>query len=366
MTTPPTDPWAAADPAPRDGAGGPGADHRAGALPPSRTHVTPFPAQPRDPVTAATRPTASVGAIPARGPANPAFAAAGPAVSPVPGHDGAPVAGYTFAVADDPQAWAPGSDAGLLDLSVPERLAAVARMAVDGRRVVVVCRSPQQAAIRATAAQARAMYDAHLAVLPIDVGPAAQIAATVVGQLVVSSQLRRPLAEVVVRLGSWAAQFADVAVVSSVSRLEHPGIGIGDQLRSYLPGRRTFAVQSSPSPVVVPLNRRGRPTGRRRLQGPGFDVGFGVRALVLGEEPVPDSVFEAMGVAGPATRLVAGVDPARYWRDPRATELVLVPEDVVGWVASLLPVAETWPCRWCGEALAAPVRSCPFCAHTLG
>jgi hypothetical protein len=120
-------------------------------------------------------------------------------------------------------------------------------------------------------------------------------------------------------------------------------------------------------PLVIPLRADGRPRSKRAALGPpGYDPAFGARVLVLGPRPVPEELLFRTGITGQPTPIPTGVTLGRYWSDGDATEIVVLPQDVTGWVGAQLPAVEAWACRWCGEPLAAPVRSCPFCAHTLG
>jgi hypothetical protein len=87
---------------------------------------------------------------------------------------------------------------------------------------------------------------------------------------------------------------------------------------------------------------------------------------VLGPRPVPSALLACCGLPTDApAAMPTALSPARHWPDADATEIVALPQDIVGWVAGQLPGVEAWPCRWCDEPLAAPVRSCPFCADTL-
>lgn len=307
----------------------------------------------------------------------PTDAATGPSASPRPasarwaaqGTGRLATVGYDFLVAQDPAVWPDGEGhtSGLLDLPGPDQVAALGTLSAGGQALVIITDTRQEARVRALAARARGLYEARIAVVPIAAGPAMQATAALIGQvLLASTSARRPVAEIVERLPSLCDQLVHLVLLRSVSTVDHPAVTVRHHVRSYLPGRRMFVLQTSPEPKILRLDGQGRiRPSDADLAGPGFDIALGVWINVLGPRPIPVPVLERCGIGGPVSALQTSLSPARYWPDPEATEVVAFPQDLVGWVNGQLPAVEAWPCHWCGEPLAAPVRSCPFCADTL-
>lgn len=288
---------------------------------------------------------------------------------PPPLPSGRPPGPYDYVVASDPAIWpdSTGSTGPLLALPVVDRVAALAALSAGDRRLVVICDPAEYAAVAALAGQARGLYRSRIAVVPIGSGAAMQVAIALIGQVLLTSRLNRPVAEVIERLPALSRQLLHVVLLRSVARLDHPAVTVSHHMRSYLPGRRVFAVQSSPEPNLIWLNGQGvvRPANVGLVR-PDHDPRLGIVVGVLGPREVPVGVLERAGLPTDApSRLVTTMSPSRQWGDPEATEVVAMPQDLVGWVADQLPPVEAWPCHWCDEPLAAPVRTCPFCADTL-
>lgn len=276
--------------------------------------------------------------------------------------------GYDVVVADDPAVWpgADGSTSALLDLPERDRLPAVGALTARRTTVVIVTKA-QEAAVRALAAGARTLFDARIAVVCVDRGPAVRAAAALVGQMMTASGANpRPASEIIARLPDLCGQLGHLVMLRSVTSLDNPAVRIGHHLMSYLPGRRVFVVQTSPQARAARVTSKGhfRPTGAQ-FTPHAFDPAFGVSVAVLGPRPLPESLMDRMGLDVTPSPMAVTVSPASQWPDPEATEVVVRPLDVDGWVRSQLPPLETWPCHWCGEPLAAPIRSCPFCRDTI-
>lgn len=269
---------------------------------------------------------------------------------------------YRFVVADDPTPWSTAEHAGpLTSLPLEARLAAWERLTAGGTAAVVIC-SPQQAPqLRRDSALARTADDVRIVVLPLPVGPLAQLVASRMAQSMLGSGLDRPVSELVVALPELSTALVDLALVRSVTRLDLPGIRLGHHLASYLPGRTQFAVQVAPAARVSRLDRTG--DLRAEPAAPDVDPAFGAVITALGPAPVPPAVVARCGGGTPVPEQ-AEVDLAGYWHDTEATEIVVSPADVSGWVLSRLPGLERWPCSWCAEPMAAPMQQCPFCGHT--
>ena len=274
-----------------------------------------------------------------------------------------------FVVADDPAVWpdAHGSTAALLDLPERDRLPALEVLTTSRRRLVVIVARAQEEPVRALVAGARSLFDARVAVVRIDHGPALRAAAALIGQLTTApSPAARPVAEIIDRLPSLCQQLGHLVLLRSVHRVDHPAVGFAQHLFSYLPGRRLFVLQTTPQGGIARITRKGefRPASAQFLPFR-FDEAHGVTVGLLGPRPLPDGLLDRLGVDAVPTPMPVTVSPASSWPDDEATEVVLMPQNVAGWVRAQLPTPETWPCRWCAEPLAAPIRSCPFCADTL-
>ena len=160
-------------------------------------------------------------------------------------------------------------------------------------------------------------------------------------------------------LPALAADLDALAWLGSVGGLEHLSTGVGQHLRSWLPGAAFLARASAPASVVtttdetVPALLRSRP-GRgvavaRALKG---DDDW-VRRVALPAMD-PESVVEAEP-AGEAA------DPgARWWGTARCVEVVGHARDPVAAVADVLP---DHTCTWCGQPGSADV--CPLCGMAL-
>ena len=288
-----------------------------------------------------------------------------PIPAPIPAPAGAvstPAPPYRFVVADDLATWSTAEQAGsLLALPQEARLAAWERLGADGCAVVVICSPKQAGPIRRDSALARVGADTRIIVLPLAVGPLAQLVGARIGQTLIAAGLDRPVSELVVSLPELVGSLLDVALVRSVTSLDLPGIKLGHHLLSYLPGNRRFAVQITPVGQVVRRDRAG--DLRADLAPPGFDPAFGALLTVLGPRPVPPRLLEQCGIVDQPVIDQAQLDLPGYWHDPEATEVVVRPADLVGWVLSQLPALERWPCAWCAEPMAAPMVLCPFCGH---
>jgi hypothetical protein len=275
---------------------------------------------------------------------------------------------YDVVVADDPAVWpgADGTTAPLLTLPERDRLPAMEYLSGTGRRLVIITTSAQERAVRGLAAAARSLFDARVAVVRVDHGPALRAAAALVGQLTTAPGSARPAAEIIERLPALCEQLGHLVLLRWVHRVDHPAVGFAQHLYSYLPGRRLFVLQTTPEGAIARVTGTGefRPTSTQFTPFR-FDRTHGVSVGVLGPRALPPELLDRLGVDGTPTPMPVTVTPASFWPDPEATEVVLMPQDVTGWVSAQLPPPETWPCRWCGEPLAAPVRSCPFCADTL-
>ncbi len=277
---------------------------------------------------------------------------------------------YDFVLADDPSVWpdAQGSTSALMDLPERDRLPALETMlAASPRRLVIIVTRAQEATVRRLAAGARSLFDAKLAVVRIDRGPALRSAAALIGQVMTAAPpTARPAAEIIERLPRLCGQLGHLVLLKSVTKTDHPAVGFAHHLYSYLPGRRLFVLQTSPEEAIARVTGKGqfRPANAHFTPFR-FDRTHGLTVAVLGPRPLPEELLDRLGVDASPVPLSVALDAGRYWQDADATEIVLMPQDVAGWVAGQLSTPETWPCRWCGEPLAAPIRSCPFCADTL-
>jgi hypothetical protein len=274
-----------------------------------------------------------------------------------------PARPYRVVIADDPRVWSAGSEeSGLLGLSPSARLAAFERLTAGDSRLVVLCGHRQAAAVNREAALARSMLDARVAVVPLPGGPLGQYAmARIADQALMVPD--RPTTLIVSLLSELAAELVDVGVLNSVSALDLPGIKLQHHLASYLPGPRLFAVQLTPHPFVAAIGREHLPAAAEAFTSADFGAG-GARLLTAGPRPIPLTLEQQLGVPGAAHQVKAVLDLAGYWRDDEATELVVVPADPADWVAQRVPAQAGQPCGWCGESVAASLRSCVFCGHT--
>jgi hypothetical protein len=133
---------------------------------------------------------------------------------------------------------------------------------------------------------------------------------------------------------------------------------------SYLPGRRDFAVQLTPTPAIARVTGKGRLSpAKDPLHRPAFDDTYGVTVTVVGNRPVPDAVLSfsrtsAPPVAGPTTPRLAA-----FWGDQQATEVVAAPQDPARWLRDQLPALNAQPCSWCEEPQPADAESCVFCGN---
>lgn len=268
---------------------------------------------------------------------------------------------YRFVLADDPDLWTAGGDPELSEIGSAARLEAWERLNADGTALVVVCGARQAADVRREAAMVRAGADTPIVVMPLELGPLGQLVVTRLGELLVAAGLGRPVAELVALLPRLAGSLLDVGLVSSVTRLDLPAIRVRHHLISYLPGSRTFAVQLGPEPAVARV--RGRSRGLP-LNPPGFDLSAGAVLTSQGPRDTPQELLQLCHITGPGRTATPQLPLDRFWRDGDATEIVVGPADLAGWARGQLPGLEQWPCSWCGEPLAAPMRSCPFCGHT--
>jgi len=176
----------------------------------------------------------------------------------------------------------------------------------------------------------------------------------------------RPVAEIVGNLPVLAGAIVDLGLVSGVSKIDQPVVGLGHHVMSYLPGRRLFAVQIMPSAVVARVTTKGRLSPAAvSLCPPEVDETQAVTATVVGNRPVPEAVLACCRVnaapsQGPTTRRMAD-----YWGDQDATEVVVAPTDPQRWMSDQFAQPEIRPCSWCGEPLTVAMEGCAFCGHVV-
>lgn len=271
---------------------------------------------------------------------------------------------YRVVVANDPDAWSDGSTrSGLLGLSPSARVAAFERLTDGDTRLVILCDHRQVSRVNREAAVARGILETPVAVVPLSSGPLGQYAMARIAErsLAVAG---RPSTLVISLLRELATRLVDIGLVGSVKALDIPGIKLRHHLASYLPGSHLFAVQLTPTPFVAAAGRpQLRPAAAEAIAR--TDLGaVGVHVLIAGPRPIPPALEEHLGSAGAAVTVTAELDLASYWRDPRASEVVVVPTDPAIWVAQEVPVQAGRPCNWCGELLATTAISCVFCGHT--
>ncbi|MGK5554989.1 hypothetical protein ACSNOI_25555 [Actinomadura kijaniata] len=144
------------------------------------------------------------------------------------------------------------------------------------------------------------------------------------------------------------------AWVRSVAHFEHVHIGLGQHVSSYLPGGG-FSVVMSPRPDVH------RITSSQPVQQ--FSQLPAAPLILLNSQEDGDtdwfhrSLSPALG-ASTVTSVAVQPSSSRYWGSKRYLEFVAFsghPQALNGILRSVV----CKPCRWCGEAIAAP--RCPFC-----
>jgi hypothetical protein len=290
---------------------------------------------------------------------------------PLATHAGAPVAtradgGYRFVVACDEHAWpSPGSGpTGLLRLNPQAQLDAFDGLAKDGHALVLVCGANEAQAVRRASALARSRSQLRVAVVPVALGPLGQQALATVGRKLVSAALTRAAGELISWLPTASRSVLDLALVSKVAKLDLPGVALRHHVMAYLPGRRTFAIQLTPATTIARINRAGalRPD-TAALSRPDFDDTFGTTLILAGPRTLPDIVLQACRSATAPAALPSTAALKEFWRDSDATEVAVVPGDVLRWAASVLPSVTVVPCTWCGEPLAADTPRCVFCGN---
>jgi hypothetical protein len=321
----------------------------------------------------ATRPVKAAVAGPSRQPANPTAPIGSPGAQGVQGRAALPPPAnqggrtYRFVVADDWLAWSGATGrGGLLQLDEGDQLDAFDQLTADGNALVVICGTRQVAAVRRASALARSRSRARVAVSPVPLGPLGQSVLTMMVQQLVASAGARPVAELIVRLPTFAAAVLDLALVSSVAKLDLPFVTVRHHLMSHLPGRRTFVVQIAPDTALARISSTAqlRPSSAR-LHLPAFDDSYGALVTIAGPRPVPGALLPFLRTTVLPPALPTAPQLSAYWTDPEATEVVVTPADVTRWALAVLPDLETWPCGWCDEPLAAPVDRCVFCGNSV-
>lgn len=224
--------------------------------------------------------------------------------------------------------------------------------------VIVVTSAVHQRVVEAGVAFARQALDSTLlTVLPLAAGPLG--AAVVAHTLWDEVEAGRLEVAGVLRLGPLLlADTLDVAVLSSVARLDLPGLTLGHQVVSYLPGRTPFLVRMSPSPVAVV---RGREAEARELLAP--PVHGPLRAVVMGEGPL-DGPVAAWLATQPLTVPAVLDDPGElvaFWQDRAVHEVVVLPADLVAWSTGLVLHDDRSRCDWCGQLVPYAAAACTFC-----
>jgi len=143
------------------------------------------------------------------------------------------------------------------------------------------------------------------------------------------------------------------AVVSSVTRLGHPGPSMVQHLRSWWPGSRFIAL-THPYPQVS-LVRDEQPGDLALTDA----VGIGPLTRTTGDDATGEAV-DALAVSltgSPATRLEPPTGSRARWGTGRFTEFVALPADLGVLTRTALDAADE--CRSCSALVSA--SSCPFC-----
>jgi hypothetical protein len=266
--------------------------------------------------------------------------------------------------ADDPAAWSDGEvQGGLLDLSPSARVAAFERLTDNDSRLVILCGQRQASRVHREASIARSTLETRVAVIPLPGGPLAQYAMARIADHTLAIA-GRPSTLIVSLLPDLATRLVDIGLLGSVSALDIQGIKLRHHLASYLPGSRLFAARLTPTPFVTRIRRDRLPGAAAEAFEPADFGAGGARLLIAGPRPLPGVLERQLDVAGAVQPVEAALDLPGFWRDERATELVVVPANPAGWVVQQVPGPAGAPCNWCGEFLAASAGACMFCGNT--
>jgi hypothetical protein len=283
---------------------------------------------------------------------------------PPPGPAGSASPPYRVVIADDPSTWSDGSEpAELLGLSPSAQVSAFERLLDGDTRLVLVCGHRQAARVHRVTAVARSVLDARIALVPLPMGPLGQYAMARIAERALAAA-DRPRTLIVSLLRDLSTRLVDIGLVASVKALDNPAVKLRHHLAGYVPGPHLFAVQLTPTPFVTSVRRAQLgAAATEAIKGADFGAA-GMHLLIAGPRPLPDVLAEQLGASEAAIPVIGEFDLTGYWRQPDATEVVMVPADPAAWVAGEVAAQVGLPCGWCDELLAGTALSCVFCGHT--
>lgn len=165
------------------------------------------------------------------------------------------------------------------------------------------------------------------------------------------------------RLDALERHVVGAAWLGSVARLRDPAPGLGQHVRSYLPGTAFGAVVDD-QPRVVALRRDQAAV----LQLPAPRIAGGWRITIAeGQDADTELVRRTVTQHGPDTpteRADLTAVNVDWWGTSKLVEFALVPADLAALAAALVRGVDTAPCPWCEELVA--TDPCPFCGARAG